>query len=278
MNERELADHEAHNIEKTFVYNRFLTHQKTSKNQKDDIQDTLCVSFDLQKVLTVPHGTSIHYYYSRKFAVYNFTLFESGTLRGINNIWTECDGNRGANEIASIVRNYLIDLDRNPNNQIQRVLFYSDNCCGQNKNRTMISVLFHTLKECEKIKTVQMNYLMVGHTYMPVDSVHSSIEKRSAKCDIQSPNEWVAIIKTSRLKPKPYEVVRLNHTDFLSWDNVTNHYMPKTLRKYESGEPFKITEVCSVTFKSKNNVLEVKNSYLPDAKASNFENAGKVRR
>ena len=47
--------------------------------------------------------------------------------------WHEGTGNRGATEIGTCVLKYLKVVETNyPNSD---VIFYSDNCCGQQKNR-----------------------------------------------------------------------------------------------------------------------------------------------
>jgi hypothetical protein len=45
---------------------------------KDD-SETLCMSFDLQKVLNTLYGDSALLFYSRKYAVHNFSMYESVT-------------------------------------------------------------------------------------------------------------------------------------------------------------------------------------------------------
>lgn len=47
--------------------------------------------------------------------------------------WHEGIGNRGAIEIGSCIYNFLRDLaEKSPGCD---VIFYSDNCCGQQKNK-----------------------------------------------------------------------------------------------------------------------------------------------
>lgn len=70
----------------------YLNHQKEKndakqlflKDQSDSNVDGLLVgSFDLQKVLSSPHGPNMMYGFSRKYAVYNFTVYESKTQNGL---------------------------------------------------------------------------------------------------------------------------------------------------------------------------------------------------
>lgn len=55
--------------------------------------------------------------------------------------WHEGLGGRGSNELGSCVLNYLRRLGPNAN-----VIFYSDNCPGQQKNRYNIKIACSTRK------------------------------------------------------------------------------------------------------------------------------------
>lgn len=54
------------------------------------------------------------------------------------------------------------------------IIFYSDNCCGQQKNQFMFSMYMYTLANF-KIKSITHTFLMTEHTQN--NSVHSVIEK-----------------------------------------------------------------------------------------------------
>lgn len=112
-----------HLKEKEESQNRFLFHQNLYEKDKS----VICASFDLQKVLNTPHGSNMSLYYSRKIAVYNFTIYESGTRFGFCNIWSETDAHRGANEIASCLLNYIRNVD---SRNVKTLLLYSDSCFG----------------------------------------------------------------------------------------------------------------------------------------------------
>jgi hypothetical protein len=96
-----------HELEKQENYNRFKAHQNIQKSDPT----TLCASFDLQKVLNTPYGDSMLLFYSRKLAVYNFCVYENGTRNVYCYYWDECNGKRGANEIATILNKYIQTVD-----------------------------------------------------------------------------------------------------------------------------------------------------------------------
>ncbi|CAH1107681.1 unnamed protein product [Psylliodes chrysocephalus] len=101
-----VKEYEKHIQEKDAAKKIYLQEQAMSGKE-----DLLVVSFDLQKVLATPHGDSMLLGFSRKYAVYNFTTYESGTQRGICYIWGEKDAKRGPNEIASNLFHYLQKVD-----------------------------------------------------------------------------------------------------------------------------------------------------------------------
>ncbi|KAJ8880632.1 hypothetical protein PR048_017102 [Dryococelus australis] len=105
---------------------KIATKEHFANNQKACGTDGFwCVSFDLQKVLNTPHGDNMLLYYSRK---YNFTVYENNTRK----VYCYCDGNRGANEIASLLYMYIIKVDAEKTTT--NLSLYCDSCPGQNKN------------------------------------------------------------------------------------------------------------------------------------------------
>ncbi|KAJ8876259.1 hypothetical protein PR048_024169 [Dryococelus australis] len=120
------------------------TKEHFAKYQKARGTDgSLCVSFDLQKVLNSPHGHNMLLYYSRKYFVYNFTVYVRKQYKGG-------------------VYYYVVKVDAKKTLQIDHcIVLY----CGS----------------CLHFETIVNNYyLLPGHSYMPVDSVHSAIETQGS--------------------------------------------------------------------------------------------------
>ncbi|XP_045506089.1 uncharacterized protein LOC123702390 isoform X2 [Colias croceus] len=211
----------AHLKDKEETYERFQAHQKIQNG------NILCVSFDLQKVLNTPYGQSMLLYYSRKLAVYNLTFYESGTREGYCYTWTETEGKRGANEVCTVLEKYIKMVDGR--GSIKHLLFYSDACPGQNKNKIVLACIHICLQKCKNITSIQMNYLLPGHTYMPVDSMHSVIEKSVTNTIVWAPSQWPTVFNLARKNPKPYHVNVLTFKDFCGWDIVADKYFKGNL-------------------------------------------------
>jgi hypothetical protein len=101
---QKMAEHEA---EKLATYAEF----KRDQEARNSDAATISASFDLQKVLNTPYGSSVLLFYSRKYAVYNFSVYDSVTRKGCCFVWGDADGRRGSAEIASCLFQWLQKTD-----------------------------------------------------------------------------------------------------------------------------------------------------------------------
>ena len=199
-----------HTAEKIAVNNYHL------ERQKDETPGTVVCSMDLQKVLATPHGKSMLFGYSRKYAVYNETIYESREKRGICYLWGECDAKRGSNEVASVLYNYLVGKDTG---ETRNVFVFCDSCSGQNKNRAVVGMIHYFLVRAKFVRTVEITFLVPGHTYMQCDSAHSVIERSVERQLVYAPSQWRTIVQMA-IKDQnklPYEVRDLKTEDVLDW-------------------------------------------------------------
>lgn len=223
----------------------------------------LCTSFDLQKILNTPHGDSMLLFYSRKYTMFNETFYESGTQNGYCFIWGEQDGMRGSNEICTTIDKYLTIVE--DRKTVKTLTLFCDSCPGQNKNNVVFAAIFWFMnKKANNINKVSITYLQPGHTYMPVDSVHSTIESNLKKKIVWAPSEWPTIIVNSRNKPKPYEVFSLNHTHFMDYKQLQIAMFPK-LTKTDDGQKIKVNEIKIVSFFKKSSTITLQFSYDLDS-------------
>lgn len=99
------------------------------------------------------------------------------------------------------------------------MIFYSDNCCGQSKNKYITSLYCYAVTCFENIHTITHKYLIKGHTQNEGDNVHSLIEKEIKKNKkfgpIYAPYQYVTLIKNARKSGKPFIVNELTHDFFV---------------------------------------------------------------
>lgn len=182
-----------------------------SDENKDGKHKVIC--FDLQKVFFCPQSEVGDFFYMRKIACYDFTIFDCTLKKAYCYVWDQSIAGRGAVEMSSCVYEYLT---REASNGVQEVEIFSDNCSAQNKNKilcTMYSVVSKKLK-----MNITHRYMEKGHTQMECDSVHACIERKIRKIDgIFTPSMWYGYIQTARIKKPFYTVVRMKQEDFVSF-------------------------------------------------------------
>lgn len=128
------CDQSLHLATKTVV----RTLKDIDKKRSEESTSVVTVCYDLQKILATPQSEVSLFYYKRKLAVYNFTLFEVGTREGHCYLWDETIGKTGSNEISSFVYDFIKKaVEREARKEF---IFYSDSCGGQNRNRTVFAM------------------------------------------------------------------------------------------------------------------------------------------
>lgn len=182
---------------------------------QEDCSQIAC-TFDLQQVLSTPNTTTSTIFYKRKLSTYNLSVYSLGTKSGTCILWDETEGKRGANEIGSCILLYLQSLPIS----ITKVILYSDNCGGQNKNRYFSAALIHALHEIDHIQIIDHKYLQTGHTHMEVDSIHAAIECAKRSVSVYVPRDWETVCRCAR-KRNPYTVLYLSYTNFLNFKETS---------------------------------------------------------
>lgn len=233
----------------------YLCHQRQkdlSRKEKQEDKDKICekylvACFDLQATLPTPRGNVSTFYYRSKLSTYNFTvcdLQKKGQGNVVCFMWYEGQGKRGPNEIGSCLLKYLKDKSETLNIDDLDIVFYSDNCAGQQKNKFVLAAYFYAVSKY-KIKSITHKYLVTGHTQNEGDNVHSVIEKnitRSLKSGpIYTPEQYVELVKTAKKTGTPYKVVEMSYNDFYDLKKLTAQ-VPFNFSKDNSGEPVKLSE------------------------------------
>lgn len=107
-----------------------------------------------------------------------------------------------------------------------------------------------TLQNCSFIETIQINFLLSGHTYMPVDSVHAVIERSIKNSIIWAPSQWFTVFQTARQDPRPYNIEYLTFKDFNKWHILGDKYFKGNL----TGKISKV-RVCTLKKKDAHKII-----------------------
>ncbi|KAK5648032.1 hypothetical protein RI129_002924 [Pyrocoelia pectoralis] len=168
-------------------YDRHIANKIKSREEKakdtamaKDKLNLIVACFDLQAVLPTPCGDVSAFYYKCR----------------LNSI-----ASRGSNEIATCLYSYISSLPPNTD-----IIFCSDNCVGQNKNKIVVSMYLYAMCNTE-VNSIVHKFLTVGHTQNEGDSMHSVIErqkKRALKSEpIFVPSQWPPLMKTAIKEGRP---------------------------------------------------------------------------
>lgn len=199
-----------------------LSRKEKDEDKKKSNKNFIVSVYDLQAVLPAPRGDVSVFYYKSKLNSFNFTISELNTGQTECYFCHEGEGNRGVEEIASCVLMYLQNIikDREDNGctDLLDFVFYSDNCCGQQKNKYMIALYLYTIMKFPIINSITHKYLITGHTQNEGDCVHSTIEKQVKNSlkfgPIYVPSQYAQLIRMAKKRGKPYNVNELTHLDF----------------------------------------------------------------
>lgn len=260
------------------LYNNHHEEKELSREEKrvdrSNINETTkVVVYDLQAVLQCPRGDTSAFYYKSKLNNYNFTLTElSQKEPGIKNrsydqvhcyFWNETDAKRGANEIGSCLFQYLQQISENNDGGCD-VVFYSDNCCGQNKNKFIVSLYLYAVANLN-INSIIHKFLIKGHTQNEADNIHSLIEKEIKRNlrsgPIYSPHQYVTLIKNAKKTPPPFLVHELTYESFFDLKHLQEEWGNNFTRD-DTGKSINWNDIKVMRFKKeKPLIFSFKTSY-----------------
>ncbi|CAG9765712.1 unnamed protein product [Ceutorhynchus assimilis] len=211
-------------IEKSHL--KHLKDKDLSREEKaKDVQeaktekDKMVAVYDLEAVLPSPCGEISDFYYKSKLATYNFTVYDIAQKQGYCYVWSEHIAKRGANEIGSCVMYFL-----QQNAVGKSIVFYSDNCAGQNKNRFVAAMYLYAVSKFD-IPEITHKFLVTGHTQNEGDSMHSCIEKEKKRVlrsgPIYVPAQWIPVIRLAKKNGNPYNVEELGTSDFYDFKQLS---------------------------------------------------------
>ncbi|MCP4458687.1 MAG: hypothetical protein GY816_11780, partial [Cytophagales bacterium] len=131
-------------------------------------------------------------------------------------------GKRGSVEIGSILLKFLRTLPES----VKNVTMISDSCGGQNRNRIVAAAMHYAVQNLP-LESITLAFLETGHTMMPVDSMHSVIERAVRNKRLYTVSDWEREIKGA-CRTKPYETNLWKWGDFLDLKSLADEEAPNT--------------------------------------------------
>lgn len=178
-----------------------------------------------------PHLQTNVAFYKRQLWTFNLTIHDLKTNKAFCYMWPECEGNRGANDIASCLYDFIINQLPHLNTNAKKLIMYSDSCPGQNKNSIVTAMLMLVVKLSPQLQSIEHKFLVPGHTHMEADTDHALIErkKKQTSMDIHLPRDWYQLVRTASNKTAKFTVIEMTRDMFYDFNIFSKQCY--TLRK-----------------------------------------------
>lgn len=186
------------------------------KTECDPLTTTVAI-YDLEKVLNIPQSEVGIFHYKRKYAIYNFTVYDALNAKGYCYVWHYQIAKRGASEIGSCLLKFI---ESECARGITNFHFYSDGCAGQNKNR-MIFSLYLYISQKYRVNIIH-RYFETGHSQSEGDSMHSCIERAKKNHTLYTPDQVYSIIMNSKVNGNKFKLSEMEQHEFYNLREIMN--------------------------------------------------------
>ncbi|XP_033227708.1 uncharacterized protein LOC117179748 isoform X1 [Belonocnema kinseyi] len=164
--------------------------ENLAKHSKNTL---LVCSFAFQMTLPTPFLKEPTAYYRQPLWTYNLTIQQQGIGKSTRRIpkfymWHEGDGKKTANEIASCLYQYLLELPR----CVKSVIFYSTSDNRDNRSKSISKMFLHFLENHKTLKTVDHKFLIRGH-FQIQNNLQNGWDQaiiKEHRGKIQEPKNW----------------------------------------------------------------------------------------
>ena len=191
----------------------------------DDTLETL--TYDLQKVISLPRIPSNIVFYKRQLSMYNLGVHSGKNNAGYFNVWLENEAGRGAQEIGSALTKHITTYVPK---EVENLILWSGSCGGQNRNIRITILMQHLLQNHQTLQSISFKFRVPGHSFLPNDSEFGDVEcamKRQQR--LYLPEDIIAVMRDCRRKNK-FAVSRLSQNDFVTCRELENKLVN---RKYD---------------------------------------------
>lgn len=215
------------------------------KQEAFDKKNIITAYFDFQNVLSSPYADVDRFYYKRKLHTYTFSIFELTSECASCFVWDETIAKEGAIEVATCLYRFI--MAQNRLNVVDTFNFWSDNCCGRNKNKIVFAFYIWIVRKLNNSIIINHKFLEKGHTQNEGDCINAYIEKFKHNKHIYSPMEWFFVIRNAKKTEPRFEVFEMQQSDFLDFSQfvkITNWAKNTDCEKFDISKVRQI-KVCS---------------------------------
>lgn len=200
-------------------------------------EDTRVLCLDMQQTLPCPRLATNVAYYKRKLWVYNLCIFDLKVGQPTFYMWDETTGGRGSSEVVTCLRKWI--TEEYSKGDFGKLVVFSDNCGGQNKNLNMLLCYLRELHSA-RLQHIDHFFLVPGHSYMACDRSFGHIEKAiRTEGQIYNFDGYCSVAKEA--VHSGYRVVRVARDEFLNCNvlqTYVTHRRPRPPLKFQEARHF----------------------------------------
>lgn len=208
----------------------FYDFKKAARKKSKKSSDYLAIALDYQKNISLPNVTTNDVYYLRQFSMYSFNIHVLSTGQSIFYSYPETFAKKGPNEVLSFLFHYITNF---MDNNVKHLHIFCDSAGGQNKNYSMFRFIHYVVHKTKLLESIRITFPERGHSYMECDKNMGLVD---LKTHMEVPNDWFELLKMSRIRPSPFQVVEVEQDIVKKWDVFLND-------KYAKKCPFPIQKV-----------------------------------
>lgn len=238
---------EYNELKKMYIFDK---NTKNLESKKKLYEDTLVLEFDYAQNLALPKLNINSNYYKRILNLYVFNIHCFNDNDSEMFTFLECDAKKDSNSVCSFLENFVVNkLSANPN--FKKVVLFSDAAGGQNKNSNVVKFCtFFAMKYGLEITHI---FPVRGHSYCQCDRNFGLYGKKlKRKQKIESPEEYLNIIRTARSGPKPFKA-KLSGNLIKNWSASLSEFYGKTPKLKKT--TFSIQKYVKLKYNQSNEVL-----------------------
>lgn len=169
--------------------------------------DTLCLEFDYAQNLPLPSLTINKQFYLRLLWFHNINIHSHHDKDSSFYTFYEYEAKKDANSVVSFVNHFLTQKGVfEEGSQIKKLIFFSDNAGGQNKNSTFIQYCGWI----SKVYGLQIEHIfpVPGHSFSICDSNFGTYGAKARKlAPVTSSRPYLDLFRSARIRPKPFNVI-----------------------------------------------------------------------
>lgn len=203
-----------------------------TSNNEDDV---CALAMDLQQTLMTPRLHTNVAYYKRKLWTYNLGIHNLKNGRPYFYVWNEGMAKRGSSDIGSCLMHFL---DKFAPSNMKKLVIFSDNCGGQNKNISLSLLLLRYIHS-GRLEMIKHYYLMPGHSMSACDRDFGNLATYIRGQEIYTTPHYVELMKKCRTV-NPVTVVEMDTNEFVDLQPLQKSVTKTHLSKagYKEGRMF----------------------------------------